>query len=265
MQAFRQWVCWKYETDAKGKPTKVPYQTNGRNAKVTDPGTWCSFEVAVAAVRARPQAFSGAGFVFSERDPYAGIDLDHSTDAVVIARQVKIVEAFSSYSEVSPSGQGLHIIIRVTDKTKVWKGRKRDCVELYCQGRFFTMTGNLYLPTPNVYLPIAERQALVTKLWEQMGENDEQKQTYQGELFETYSDDEIIQQALDAANGDKCKTLLDDNWRDLYLSQSEADLAFMNIIAYYSDCRNQCARIFLSSPLGKRKKARIVQIICNGC
>jgi hypothetical protein len=45
------------------------------------------------------------------------------------------------------------------------------------------------------------------------------------------------------------------HWEGRYLSQSEADQALANIIAFYTDNRTQCARIFHDSALGKRKKA----------
>lgn len=32
-----QWLVWKYEQRAVGKPTKVPYQISGGRASTTDP------------------------------------------------------------------------------------------------------------------------------------------------------------------------------------------------------------------------------------
>ncbi len=129
LQALKQWVLWLREPDDKGKPTKVPYQTNGKLASVTNSNTWTNFAQAVASAH----TFDGIGFVFTAHDEYTGIDLDYSADLVIFERQKKIAEVFNSYSEISQSGQGLHIII----KAQVQGGRRRDKVELYSQDRFF--------------------------------------------------------------------------------------------------------------------------------
>ena len=86
LTARRQWVVWRYEK-RDGKPTKVPYQacapTNRgaasgtvrkRPASTTDPSTWRSFQEAAIALRDGP--FDGIGYVFSENDPYCGVDFD---------------------------------------------------------------------------------------------------------------------------------------------------------------------------------------------
>lgn len=224
-----------------------------------------------------PQVYSGAGFVFSERDPYAGIDLDNAAkklaeradkakaagrpiDEAKIAamqedwrkQQQLIFEKFNSYTEISPSGKGSHIIIRLTDKRKLWQGRKQNAVELYCQCRFFTMTGNIYHK-----VPIAERQALAEILWAELGngtDNNAKISYYDND--ERCTDSEVITFGLNAVNGDKFARLLEGSWEGLHPSQSEADLAFMNMIVFYSRNRNQSARIFRNSPLGKRPKAQ---------
>jgi primase-polymerase (primpol)-like protein len=71
-----QWVCWRSEV-RDGKPTKVPYcPTRPRErASTTDPETWGTFEQASAV-----EGVDGIGYVFSEDDPYSGIDLDNCID-----------------------------------------------------------------------------------------------------------------------------------------------------------------------------------------
>ena len=143
LQAWPQWVCWRAEQRG-GKPTKLPVDPrSGELASSTDPSTWSSFDDAVAAVARL--ACDGVGFVFSETDPFAGIDLDDCFDQEDelgdVARQ--IVEEFATYTEVSPSGQGLHCILRGAvpggaRKQAALDGQK---VEVYSQGRFFCMTG----------------------------------------------------------------------------------------------------------------------------
>lgn len=88
LQALPQWVCWRLMPGAGRTLTKVPYQPNGMFASVDNPLTWSSFAEAVAAA----PRFSGVGFVFKRGGGYAGIDLDHSEDAKIVAAQIRIFE-----------------------------------------------------------------------------------------------------------------------------------------------------------------------------
>jgi putative DNA primase/helicase len=143
LRALPQWLCWRRELRA-GKPTKVPVDSHtGGPASSADPATWSRFDDAVAAM-AR-YGCDGVGFVFSEADPYAGIDLDdcigEDDELGDVAR--RIVEEFTTYTEVSPSGEGLHCILRGRVPLGARKQAVLDAqkVEVYSQGRFFCMTG----------------------------------------------------------------------------------------------------------------------------
>lgn len=251
LQRLHQWLVWKYEETDGGKPTKVPYNPRtGWPASVTDPQSWCPFDFAVQAVAGG--GYDGIGFVFTDRDPYAGIDLDTPHDPLTGesmlspedgARQQLIFQKMDSYSELSPSGKGLHIIV----KAQVPHGRKRQAVEVYSSGRFFTMTGNVYHAAP-----IADRQELVQLLWSEMGAQ-AQPDYYAGDYTEHYSDTDIFDQAAKAANGDLFLRLWNGDASG-YFSPSEADLALVDIIAFYTKNRIQITRMFRASQLGKRDK-----------
>jgi len=70
---------------------------------------------------------------------YSFIDLDESLDQATLNRQIKIHSEFDSYSEVSPGGKGLHIIV----KGSVPSGRRRSSIEIYSSQRYATMTGQV--------------------------------------------------------------------------------------------------------------------------
>lgn len=245
LKALNQWLVWRYEEVEGSKPTKVPYNPRtGYPASVTDPQTWCPFDYAVQAVAETNGAYAGIGFVFTERDQYCGIDLDHlENDPEGSARQVLIFQKMDSYSERSPSGQGLHIIV----KAHVPHGRKRHGIEVYSSGRFFTMTGNVYHNAP-----IADRQELVQLLWSEMGAS-AQPNYYAGDFTENNSDAEIFDMASRARNGDLFLQLWNGDASG-YFSTSEADFALIDIIAYYTKHRMQIQRMFMQSALGKRDK-----------
>lgn len=248
MRPYRQWLCWRLEHRGEGKPTKVPYNPlNGHLASVTDPATWCSFDEAVAAATHPQTPYSGIGFVLTKQDPYTFVDLDHTTDQHELDRQIKIYQEFDSYSEKSPSGNGLHIIVRGHAPT----GRRRASIELYSCERYMTMTGNVYSDKP-----IAARQDLIQMLWGQMGGDSDVVHYHDGNAPQTMEDAQLIERALGAMNGEKFRTLLEGRWQELYSSQSEADFAFIDIVAFYTQNAEQIARIFRASPLGQRDKAK---------
>jgi hypothetical protein len=246
-----QWVCWRYEDRGGTKPTKVPYSPwRGTAAAVDNPETWCGFDQAVSALATG--AFAGIGFVLTAEDPYAFIDLDDvHGDEVALERQKRIYNAFSSYSEISPSGNGLHIIVRGA----VPEGRKRAGIEVYSSLRYMTMTGNVYNNAP-----IEDRQALLTLLHEEM-RGQVSVQYYDGSDPPTESDQDIMNRAWNAANGEKFQALWQGRWADYYPSQSEADFALIDMLAFYTNSAEQIVRMFKCSALATREKAQRTRYI----
>jgi putative DNA primase/helicase len=128
-----RWVVWLYE-ERNGKLTKPPYVPapgKKRHALVNVSSTWGTFEQAKKAIN--DGGFDGIGFVLGQG--IFGIDFDHATDEMV-----KEALSLGSYTEWSPSGHGVHVIGR---SGLVLKGRKKGSVELYMQGRYFTVTGSV--------------------------------------------------------------------------------------------------------------------------
>jgi len=75
------WVFWRYERDAKGELTKVPYEAKtGNRASSADPGTWSTFEEVMNYLADRKKRIMGIGFVVNQKNGFCGIDLDHCRD-----------------------------------------------------------------------------------------------------------------------------------------------------------------------------------------
>lgn len=151
----RRWLLWR-EEKRNGKTTKVPYCPDGRRrASSTDPATWCSLDEALSSAGGN---FSGIGIALG--DGLAGVDLDKcrvpETGAIAEWAQ-EIIEQLNSYTELSPSGTGVHILLYGTLSRS---GNRRDCgnghVEIYDHGRYFTFTGEHLEGTP---VTIEDRQA----------------------------------------------------------------------------------------------------------
>jgi putative DNA primase/helicase len=138
LKARPQWVVWRLEVRA-GEPTKVPYTPGtGRRASATDLMTWGTFEEALEVL----ERYDGVGFVFCSGDPYVGVDLDGCVDpetGEIKPWAMRIVKELESYTELSPSGTGVHVIAR----GKISHNVKRSPVEMYSQKRFFTITGHV--------------------------------------------------------------------------------------------------------------------------
>lgn len=168
----RQWVLWRMEP-RDGKITKVPYSpATHRPCSSTQPRDWGSYqEVVEAALKHDGQPYSGPGFVFNGKaaNRIMGVDLDKCRD-VETGRldpwAEKIVERFESYTELSPSGRGVHILVfgRLPEgaaKRITMPGGAG--IECYDTGRYFTVTGQHLDGTPE---EIEDRQADVEWLCE---------------------------------------------------------------------------------------------------
>ena len=134
-----QWVCWRYVRQG-GKWTKQPYNPRtGRLASTTDMMTWSRFETVLNAYKTGD--YDGVGFVFASGDPYTGVDLDGCRDpetGEIAAWAAEVVRRLDSYTELSPSGKGFHVLGR----GKVPKALKQPHIEMYSMERFFTVTGH---------------------------------------------------------------------------------------------------------------------------
>jgi len=142
LRAYLQFLCWRYEW-RNGRWTKVPMNPrNGKAASVDDAATWADLENTLQ--RAVELDCDGVGFVFTRTDPFCGIDLDQCLDSQtgeITEQAAEIVALLDSYTEISPSGTGLHIIVR--GKPTCDRQRAQG-VEVYGWGHYLTITGRSY-------------------------------------------------------------------------------------------------------------------------
>src|SRR5215213_1666534 len=115
VKELAQWVNWRYG-ERDDKLTKVPIcPCTGELAAVDRPETWATYEEAVRA--SKEHGYDGVGFVFTEGDPYAGIDLDKCRDPLTSEVEEwakELIEHLDSYAELSPSGTGIHVLVKAT-------------------------------------------------------------------------------------------------------------------------------------------------------
>jgi len=180
-------------------------------------------------------------------DPFTVIDVDKPENEKEQHLANTIFTQFQSYCERSVSGTGFHIVITGT----VPKGKRRDNVEIYSGQRFMLFTGDII----NGHSRIGNHQELLTQLFDEMGginlTGPVDLTDYTDSLL---SDSELHEMAISAVNGDKYDALCRGDLTG-YPSQSEADLALVSILCYYSNNNEQVRRMFRYSALGKREKA----------
>lgn len=139
------WVNWGINPD---KP-KFPYTpATLRPAKAGQPDTWGTLSEAIRNVKAGKA--QGIGYQFDGSGLW-GVDLDHAIDPKtkeIYPWARGIIAKLNTYTEISPSGTGFHMIARansfVAERHKKAVHGTDGIVEIYGADRYFTITGNVF-------------------------------------------------------------------------------------------------------------------------
>lgn len=231
LKQLKNWCVWKFQ-ERNGKKTKIPFNAEtGEFAKSNDKSTWSNYETAVNA-----EGVDGIGFFFEP--PYLGIDIDdidddlhryqHGDKLDNIVNEFN--EAFKSYTEVSPSGNGLHIIV----KGKIPGSRRRKGnIEMYDSGRFFTMTGKRI----GKYTDVTETSERVFKtIYDKYLPDNTVKYPTQNNYqqnIHNLSEIDVINEIYKSKQSKLFDDLMRGTYEPYYNSHSEADMALANILAFW--------------------------------
>ena len=148
LAALSQWIRWRWEwSESRKSWTKIPiHPFYSQKASTTNRSTWGPFEIAVSNLGS--DDVDGIGFVFTATDPFLGVDLDDCRDSEtgeIGGEARRIVNELQGYCEISPSGTGLHIIVRAS--LGDLGGKRTGPLEIYDRARYFAVTGHpLVLP-----------------------------------------------------------------------------------------------------------------------
>ncbi len=189
------------------RKAKIPKQLSGAGASSTDPATWTTFDEVKAAYLAG--GFDGIGIVLSGDDDLACWDFDHCLDADGRITDPKIeayVERLASYTEVSPSGTGLHVFVRGKLPPQ---GRKNGPCEVYESKRYMTATGRRFGNTPAT---VNECQEAIDQVHAAIFGEPAAAPEREEAKSPTREDAEILRKARGAANSDKLEALLAGEW-----------------------------------------------------
>jgi hypothetical protein len=175
----RRFVNWKYEDQGGPEPDKVPYTPDCimRRASVTDPKTWGTYMDSQGRYNADPSV-AGIGLILHKNgSTITAIDLDDVIDDTGIQEWARaLVLTIGSYTELSPSGQGIHVFLDGSKPTGCELSKIKGLgpggqsgIEVYDNLRYMTITG---VPVPGLEelcsRPIEKRQEHLAVLCEEM-------------------------------------------------------------------------------------------------
>lgn len=258
LRSRSQWLCWQLEAPLKPseKQRKVPYQPTATGtplkASTTNPRHWRSFAEAFAVARARGW---GVGYVFTADDPYVGVDLDDALSSARVAQTMSWVDRANTYTEVSQSGVGVHLIVEASLPDDLGRRSSHDGIELYSTGRYFAITGKrlpgvpLRDPRPNQGFI----DGMLTRMPERTG--GEETDDWPERVGLRLDDLEVLRR-IGLSHDERCKALLKGDIGD-FPSASEADFSLANRLAYWTGGdAEQTLRLIASSPLWRDKWER---------
>lgn len=259
MKRLHQWVNWRHVPEhGSQRKRKLPIcPTTKQIAKVNTRSTWSTFDKAFRTWITSRGSIDGFGFVFTNADPFVGVDLDNCLKpetGELTQFAERVLCELDSYTEVSPSGCGVKCIIK-SDRELVGRRDNKLGIEIYSSGRFFTITGKclhcggqlrnatqeLFTliaecfpePTPSMHVPVS----LVT---------------------DYAPDQEVIRRATNAANGQKFQLLWLGDCSQREANASDADLAFCQILAFWCGSNpEQIDRVFRLSGRYREKWDRL--------
>jgi hypothetical protein len=246
----KQWVVWKYG-ERGGKLTKPPYRAAepDRPASVTDPSTWATFAEAVAVT-----GVGGVGFVLTEDDPFTGIDLDGCRiEGELHPAAAKILAELDSWTERSPSGNGVHVVVRARlngDRNKTNKTAWGGHFEVHDKERYLTVTGEAL----NGRRAVADRQAELDRVLAQiLPPVTVQRSASVGARLDL-TDDDVLKIAFAASNGTEIRALYQGDTSAYGRDDSAADMALADKLAFYCPGNSdQLDRLIRGSGLMREK------------
>lgn len=242
-----QWGVWKHGERDNGKTAKIPFTIIGNKARTNVLRDWSDFSEAIAALKDdEDDKYDGIGFLLSDHDSFAGIDIDDCvTHGAIDPEALEILRQIDSYAEISPSGRGIKIFLygdlpaNVRHKLNGLGDNGQMSIEVYDSNRFFTVTGCHVSGTPR---SVEQRQSQLEQMLHGMGfirsegiQVSARTELNPREPIKLESDETVLSKARNGKRGSLFSSLFDDGDISAYDGdQSSADLALCNFLAYWT-------------------------------
>lgn len=255
------WLLWKKEI-RNDRPTKVPYKSSGVFGSSTDSSTWSTYyQLKERYFKTTPMnGEKGIGIVFEDSANIIGVDFDHCIEDGVLHPDVEeFVKLANTYTELSPSGTGLHLLFQKSAVIELLANKHHFdtyAIEIYTTGRYFTFTENeheLSKPLRTV------TQDEFTDLLSSLGYPWKKQEVFTPitPVATNLADEEVLTKMFASKNGNKIKKLWEGDLSEFNQDNSSADHALCMHLAFWTGKdTTQMERMWLSSPLGARKKTQ---------
>jgi hypothetical protein len=229
LKALPRWVCWVSVPATDGqKPGKKPINPRtGAGASHSNPDDWTTFDEALAAMERGN--YAGLMFAMVPEDGYVFIDLDdcrNPTNKGIHKWAEGILNELNSYSEISPNEKGVHVFVRAK---KPGDRCRRGNVEIYDHARFAAMTGRRL---ERYSERIESRQAELEAVYQRHLAVSQNAPCHAVPVPE----DKLAALLLNP----RAAVIYRGEQDGQYRSQSEADLALMNIAVGMSFTEGEC-------------------------
>ena len=271
LKSRSQWVVWTYKL-IDGEIKKPPLSPKtGKLASVTSSETWGSLEDAKRAyetgtIAGKPYALAGVGLVLT--GGIVGIDIDHCIQAGTITPDASLIAAaLQTYTELSPSGSGLHLLM---EGSLSGRYRRKGNIEMYQDGRYFTVTGQSVQDPP---LQLSRDQQTLDAVYWHIFSQPERENTGLGQAHRaerrtpiSRTDEQVLEKAYASKNGAKFKRYYEGDyslWEGkgaLHESHSEAEWQLILFLLYWTNRdTSQVDRLFRRSGLMREKWDRKIK------
>lgn len=240
-----QFVCWRYARSGDGAShrwCKQPISPiDGKLTKITAPETWSDFGTAVNTFQRNKSHLAGIGFVFTDDDSFVGIDLDHCRDpesGELADWASTLVNELGSYTEVSPSGTGVKIILK-SDQQVPSRRKSSPGIEIYSSQRFFTLTGHALNGHEQIHTRTEQLLSVHQQHFPPADFTASASLSTPGKEIVVATDQQILQRANRAKNRGKFQSLWNGSTDRHASNHSQADLALCRILAFWCGPRPQ--------------------------
>ena len=216
--------------------------------RIDKPDTWGNFEEASKILINSPAA---TGFLFAVGNGVACVDLDDVLhNGIANATAQRIVDNVSSYTEISPSGTGLHILSTISNPS--FGSKRHENIEVYTSKRWLCVTGDVYQSRKTLY----EADGAISRLLASLERRKPLLKPLPLKKNEIpISDSDLLKNMFNSRNGDKIRLVWD--CRSSHSTPSEGDMALICYLGYWTGYDvSRMKDLFLQSPRGTRDKAK---------
>jgi putative DNA primase/helicase len=255
-----RWMGTRFERRKDGRTDKPPYRVVSGlpviKADKTNPANWTTSEEACGAYERGD--VDAIGFVFSKDDSFFVVDCDHVIDpetGEIDPAAADVIYALGSYTEVSCSGTGVHVVGHGTKPE--YAGCKSSKlgfgIEVYDNARFVVMTGERMTEVTGPKDRQDELLVLCGKLWPKREKLYSKRPEHPGPV--DLEDQELLERARRSRSGAQFRKLYDQGEPSGFASASEADFSLINSLIFWTaGDRDRIIRLFEASALYRHKE-----------